>query len=149
MEVLFFLIDLMGRGGGTNICQTFCWVSLCNANLICYGTQMPGGTGFFFIQIFFFLRSTLKNYCKHFPKSICREFISPVGYFINFSEELTRVGFTSKPWKYIDSGVVFYNKYILVSFNTTFNTFQLQMFPNADFRHCHFLNDPLSLCIFI
>ncbi len=25
---------------------------------------------------FFFLPSTLTNYCKHFPKSICREFIS-------------------------------------------------------------------------
>ncbi len=32
---------------------------------------------------FFLGRSTLTNYCKHFPKSICREFISPVGY-LNF-----------------------------------------------------------------
>ncbi len=30
---------------------------------------------------YFFLQSTLTNYCNHFPKSICREFISPVGYF--------------------------------------------------------------------
>ncbi len=35
----------------------------------------------FRIRFFFFWWSTLTNYCKHFPKSICREFISPVGYF--------------------------------------------------------------------
>ncbi len=33
---------------------------------------------------FFFWCSTLTNYCKHFPKSISREFISRVGYlFLN------------------------------------------------------------------
>ncbi len=32
-----------------------------------------------------FWRSSLTNYCKHFPKSICREFISPVGYVFNWS----------------------------------------------------------------
>ncbi len=41
------------------------------------------GGGFFFIQFFFFLQSTLTNYCKHFPKSICREFISPEGYIFH------------------------------------------------------------------
>ncbi len=32
----------------------------------------------------FWGRSTLTNYCKHFPKSICREFISPVSYLFIF-----------------------------------------------------------------
>ncbi len=51
-----------------------------NANFIYYATHRPGGH-FLFIQNLFFWRSTLTNYCKHFPKNICREFISPVGYF--------------------------------------------------------------------
>ncbi len=78
----FFLLILWVRGGGTNICQLFCWVSLCNANLICYATQLPGGWGGAFLYSdFLFLRPTLTNYCLHFPNSICREFTSPVGYF--------------------------------------------------------------------
>ncbi len=59
-----------------------------NANFICCATQLLGGLrgGGGLIQnlIFFWddLHSaTLTNYCKHFPKSICREFISPTGLF--------------------------------------------------------------------
>ncbi len=84
-------------GGGTNICQKFWWVSLClekhsdgmpctdvkclNAKFISYSTQLPSDRIFFYSNIFFFWRSTFTHFCKHFPKSICREFISPVGYF--------------------------------------------------------------------
>ncbi len=70
----------MGMGGGNKYLSKFWWVTLCNANLICYDTQLPEWGRLF---RFFFLRSTLTNYCKHFPKSICGEFISPVGYFFN------------------------------------------------------------------
>ncbi len=38
----------------------------------------------FCLFIFLFWWSTLTNYWKHFPQSICIEFISPVGYFFNF-----------------------------------------------------------------
>ncbi len=99
IRLFFLIIDLMGGGG--NICQKFRWVSLClqkhsdwmpctslkcvNTNFICYATQLPGGGAFFFLiqnMIYFWGgRSTLANYCKHFSKSICTEFISPLGYF--------------------------------------------------------------------
>ncbi len=84
---------------GYKYCQMFCWVSLClqkhrhtclkcvNANFICYATQLPGRGHFFKFRIWFiyFWRSTLTNYCKHFPKSICREFISPVAIFFYYN----------------------------------------------------------------
>ncbi len=49
------------------------------SEMLCHTTVGRGA--FFLIQnlICFFWRSTLTNYCKHFPKSIYKEFISPVG----------------------------------------------------------------------
>ncbi len=41
--------------------------------------RIPSATCYFIQNCFW--RSTLTNYCKHFPKIICREFISPGGYF--------------------------------------------------------------------
>ncbi len=53
---IFFIVLLILCGEGTNICQTFCWIScvykntviechieVWNANFICYATQLPGG----------------------------------------------------------------------------------------------------------
>ncbi len=69
MEVFFFKLILWGWGG-TNICQTFCWGSLCNANLICNGTQLPGGGGgFFFIHFFVVDNLHLQIIASIFPKT--------------------------------------------------------------------------------
>ncbi len=43
-----------------------------------------GGGGLFFIQIFFY-NLHLQIIASNFPKSICREFISPVGYFFKLA----------------------------------------------------------------
>ncbi len=58
-----------------------------NANFFIMLKKWGGGI-FFHSEFEFFLRSSLTNYCKHFPKSICREFISPVGYFFHFIKTL-------------------------------------------------------------
>ncbi len=54
----------MGSGGGTNTC----WVSLCNANLICYVTQLPGGAGGGWYSFFFFYNLPLQIIASIFPK---------------------------------------------------------------------------------
>ncbi len=59
-----------------------------NANFICCATELLGKGGDIFFYLFriwlhfFCCLSTLTNYCKHFPKNICREFISQVGYIL-------------------------------------------------------------------
>ncbi len=58
--------------------------------MLWYTTAWVGFFVFFlYIFRFVFLRSTLTNYCKHFTKSICREFISPVGYFYLIHDHYT------------------------------------------------------------
>ncbi len=76
---------------GVQLFKSFCHIII--NEMKCLGFRSPkkgmlisvlSPAGYFFrIRFLFFWRSTLTNYCKHFPKSISREFISPVGYFFS------------------------------------------------------------------
>ncbi len=78
-------IDFMGGGLVSVYKNTHTGLKCLNANYVMPHSCRGGGDHFlkFRIRFFFLWRSSLTNYCKHFPKSICREFISPVGYFYN------------------------------------------------------------------
>ncbi len=39
-----------------------------------------GGNLFYYCVYNITIHDLVTNYCKHFPQSICREFVSPVGY---------------------------------------------------------------------
>ncbi len=99
--IFWFLI--LGGEGGTNICQQFSWVNFClqkhtltrlkclNANFIFYATQLSGS---FRIRFFFFFDNLhLQIMACISPQNICREFISPVGYILNYTvQALSRRG---------------------------------------------------------
>ncbi len=96
---IFFIVDM--GGGGQIFVKSFdglvCvyknhsdWIpstgmNCLNANFISYASQLPGGGAFFIYSEFDFFCDDLhlQIIASISPKSICREFISPVGYFFH------------------------------------------------------------------